>query len=106
MVLMWGTCDRQLPHPWVICLGMLMHWIDSLRVLDSSNWLPVSHGDDDTKSTNRESSAEEEVQTAMAWLHLFWFILDGFYCRQILQRRKVETFRKEHGRAVEHVKTD
>jgi hypothetical protein len=94
LVLMWGTCDDRLPHHWAIYIGMLMHWIDSIRALDSSNWLPVSDADEISKA-NRESTAEEEVQTAMAWLHLFWFIIDGVYCRQILQRRKREEQQKE-----------
>lgn len=97
LVLMWGTCENRLPLPLIIAIGMFMHWVDSIRALDSSNWLPVSDADDHSSANNpnRESTAEEEVQTAMAWLHLFWFVLDGIYFRQILQRRKQEQQRKE-----------
>lgn len=88
IVLMWGTCTSRLPKPIAIYIGMAMHWIDSIRALDSSHWLPeTTTGEEDPY---RSSTAEEEVQTAMAWLHLFWFLVDGLYCRQIIKKRKYE----------------
>mmetsp|Transcript_41421 Transcript_41421/g.99779 ORF Transcript_41421/g.99779 Transcript_41421/m.99779 type:complete len:358 (-) Transcript_41421:68-1141(-) len=100
IVLMWGTCTNRLPKPIAIYIGMAMHWIDSIRALDSSNWLPSSSDTEDDQQQqqqhdydydpHRSATAEEEVQTAMAWLHLFWFLVDGFYCRQILHKRRYE----------------
>ncbi|KAL3938345.1 MAG: hypothetical protein SGBAC_006733 [Bacillariaceae sp.] len=88
IVLMWGTCTSRLPRPIAIYIGMAMHWIDSIRALDPSHWLPeTTTGEEDAY---RSSTAEEEVQTAMAWLHLFWFLVDGLYCRQIIKKRKYE----------------
>jgi hypothetical protein len=94
-VLMWGTCDERRPQPWILYIGMLMHWVDSIRGLDSNHWLPSSEQENIPDNSQRESTAEEEVQTALAWLHLFWFIVDGFYCRQVLKDQKKLEQRKK-----------